>query len=85
VAKELHYRLIQELWAFTGNGTAVCFAYEGHDDSGHRYRSYGNENWEFNDDGLMAPRFASINDLPSVESDRKYHRPLGCRPEDHQD
>jgi uncharacterized protein len=59
----LDYRLIKELWAFTGNRIAVRFAYEWHDDSGHWYRSYGNENWEFNDDGLMALRFASINDL----------------------
>ena len=82
-AKELDYRLIKELWAFTGNRIAVRFAYEWHDDSGHWYRSYGNENWEFNDDGLMAARFASINDLPIVESDRKYHWPLGRRPDDH--
>ena len=82
-AKELDYRLIKELWAFTGNRIAVRFAYEWHDDSGHWYRSYGNENWEFNDDGLMASRFASINDLPISESDRKYHWPLGRRPEDH--
>ena len=82
-AKELDYRLIKELWAFTGNRIAVRFAYEWHDDSGHWYRSYGNENWEFNDDGLMASRFASINDLPILESERKYHWPLGRRPEDH--
>ena len=81
--KELDYRLIKELWAFTGNRIAVRFAYEWHDDSGHWYRSYGNENWEFNDDGLMAFRFASINDLPIHESDRKYHWPLGRRPNDH--
>ncbi len=80
-AKELDYRLIKELWAFTGNRIAVRFAYEWHDDSGHWYRSYGNENWEFNDDGLMASRFASINDLPILESDRKYRWPLGRRPE----
>jgi nuclear transport factor 2 (NTF2) superfamily protein len=83
VAKELDYRLIKELWAFAENRIAVRFAYEWHDNSGHWYRSYGNENWEFNDDGLMATRFASINDLPIVESDRKYHWPLGRRPEDH--
>ena len=82
-AKELDYRLIKELWAFTGNRIAVRFAYEWHDDSGHWYRSYGNENWEFNPDGLMAFRFASINDLPISGSDRKYHWPLGRRPEDH--
>jgi nuclear transport factor 2 (NTF2) superfamily protein len=80
-AKELDYRLIKELWAFTGNRIAVRFAYEWHDDSDHWYRSYGNENWEFNDDGLMASRFASINDLPILESDRKYHWLLGRRPE----
>ena len=81
--KELDYRLIKELWAFTLNRIAVRFAYEWHDDSGHWYRSYGNENWEFNDDGLMAKRFASINDLPIQESDRKYYWPLGRRPDDH--
>ena len=79
----LEYRLIKELWAFTGNRIAVRFAYEWHDASGHWYRSYGNENWEFNVDGLMASRFASINDLPILESDRKYHWPLGRRPEEH--
>jgi uncharacterized protein len=81
--KELDYRLIKELWAFNENRIAVRFAYEWHDDSGHWYRSYGNENWEFNDDGLMAFRFASINDLPIQESDRKYRWPLGRRPDDH--
>ena len=81
--KELDYRLIKELWAFTGNRIAVRFAYEWHDDSGHWYRSYGNENWEFNDDGLMTTRFASINDLLISESDRKYHWLLGRRPEGH--
>src|ERR1700694_4480086 len=81
--KELDYRLIKELWAFTDNRIAVRFAYEWHDDSGNWYRSYGNENWEFNDDGLMRLRFASINDLPIKESDRKYFWPLGSRPEDH--
>ncbi len=81
--KELDYRLIKELWAFDGARIAVRFAYEWHDDSGHWYRSYGNENWEFNDDGLMAARFASINDLPISESDRKYGWPLGRRPDDH--
>ncbi len=82
-AKELEYRLIKEVWAFTENRIAVRFAYEWHDDSGHWYRSYGNENWEFDGDGLMKLRFASINDLPILESDRKYHWPLGRRPEDH--
>jgi uncharacterized protein len=82
-AKELDYRLIKELWAYDGNRIAVRFAYEWHDDSGHWYRSYGNENWEFNDDGLMVRRFASINDLPIQESDRKHHWPLGRRPDDH--
>jgi len=69
--------------ARTGNRIAVRFAYEWHDDSGHWYRSYGNENWEFNDDGLMTSRFASINDLPISASDRKYHWPLGRRPDEH--
>jgi hypothetical protein len=82
-AKELDYRLIKELWAFSGNRIAVRFAYEWRDDSGHWFRSYGNENWEFNDDGLMASRFASINDLPISESDRKYQWPLGRRPDNH--
>ena len=81
--KELDYRLIKELWAFTDNHIAVRFAYEWRDDSGNWYRSYGNENWEFNDDGLMRLRFASINDLPLKESDRKYYWPLGRRPDDH--
>jgi uncharacterized protein len=82
-AKELDYRLIKEMWAFTGNRIAVRFAYEWHDDSGHWYRSYGNENWEFDDDGLMSARFASINDLPITESERKYRWPRGRRPDDH--
>lgn len=82
-AVELEYRLIKELWAFTGNRIAVRFAYEWHDDSRQWYRSYGNENWEFNDHGLMERRFASINDLPIRESDRKFHWPLGRRPDDH--
>jgi uncharacterized protein len=81
--RELDYRLIKELWAFDGNRIAVRFAYESHDDSGNWYRSYGNENWEFADDGLMQLRFACINDLPISESDRKYHWPLGRRPDDH--
>jgi nuclear transport factor 2 (NTF2) superfamily protein len=79
--RELDYRLIKELWAFAGNRIAVRFAYEWHDDSGHWYRSFGNENWEFAEDGLMRVRLASINDLPIAESDRKYHWPLGRRPD----
>lgn len=82
-AKELDYRLIKELWSFTGNRIAVRYAYEWHDDSGHWYRSYGNENWEFAEDGLMQRRFSSINDVPIAESDRKFHWPLGRRPDDH--
>ena len=82
-AKELDYRLIKELWACAGNRIAVRFAYEWHDDSGHWYRSYGNENWEFNEQGFMMRRFASINDLPILESDRKFFWPLGRRPDDH--
>ncbi len=82
-AKELDYRLIKELWAFTENRIAVRFAYEWHDDSGHWYRSYGNENWEFNAAGFMQRRFASINDLPIQESERLFHWPLGRRPDDH--
>ncbi|MBT3162219.1 nuclear transport factor 2 family protein [Streptomyces sp. Vc74B-19] len=81
--RELDYRLIKELWAFGGNRIAVRFAYECHDESGQWYRSYGNENWEFNDDGLMAVRHASINDLAINESERRYHWPLGPRPEGH--
>jgi uncharacterized protein len=81
-AKELDYRLIKELWAFTDNRIAVRFAYESHDDSGQWYRSYGNENWEFNAQGLMQKRFASINDLPIKPEDRKFHWP-GRRPDDH--
>lgn len=81
--RELEYRLIKELWAFTGNRIAVRFAYECHDDSGQWYRSYGNEQWEFDEEGLMAHRHASINDLPIAESERKYHWPLGRRPDDH--
>jgi uncharacterized protein len=82
-SRELDYRLIKELWAFDGNRIAVRFAYEWHDDSGHWFRSYGNENWEFDDDGLMRVRLASINDLPIHESERKYHWPLGRRPDGH--
>lgn len=82
-AKELDYRLIKELWAFEGSRIAVRFAYEWHDDSGNWFRSYGNENWEFADDGLMERRFASINDKPIRPEDRKFHWPLGRRPDDH--
>ena len=82
-AKELDYRLIKELWAFHDHRIAVRFAYEWHDDSGQWFRSYGNENWEFDEHGLMRHRHASINDLPIPESQRKYHWPLGRRPDDH--
>ena len=82
-ARELDYRLIKELWAFTRNRIAVRFAYEWHDDSGQWFRSYGNENWEFNEAGFMQRRFASINDLPVEEAQRKFHWPLGRRPDDH--
>lgn len=82
-ARELDYRLVKELWACAGNRIAVRFAYEWHDDSGQWYRSYGNENWEFNEQGYMAHRFASINDLPIKESERKFFWPLGRRPDDH--
>ena len=82
-ARELDYRLIKEVWACTQNRIAVRFAYEWHDDSGSWFRSYGNENWEFAPNGLMQRRIASINDLPIRDSDRKYHWPLGRRPDDH--
>jgi uncharacterized protein len=82
-ARELDYRLVKELWAFTGNRIAVRFAYEWHDDSGQWFRSYGNENWEFDEHGLMRLRIASINDMPIKESERQYHWPLGRRPDDH--
>jgi nuclear transport factor 2 (NTF2) superfamily protein len=82
-AKELDYRLIKELWAYTENRIAVRFAYEWHDDSGNWFRSYGNENWDFDDNGLMRRRFASINDLPIKESERKYDWPLGRRPDEY--
>ncbi len=81
--KELDYRLIKELWTFQGNRIAVRFAYEWHDDSGHWFRSYGNENWEFDDQGYMRLRIASINDLPIKEADRKFRWALGPRPHDH--
>lgn len=80
---ELDYRLIKELWSFHGNRIAVRYAYEWHDDAGHWFRSFGNENWEFGDDGLMRSRFACINDLPIRQVDRKFHWPLGRRPDDH--
>jgi len=82
-ARELDYRLIKEIWAFLDNKIAVRFAYEWHDDSGQWYRSYGNENWLFNEAGLMVHRHASINDLPIQASDRKFFWPLGRRPDDH--
>ncbi len=82
-AKELDYRLIKELWTCGENRIAVRFAYEWHDDSGNWYRAYGNENWEFDENGLMRLRLASINDLPIKESERKYKWPLGRRPDDH--
>ena len=82
-SRELDYRLIKELWAFDGNRIAVRFAYEWHDDSGNWFRSYGNENWEFDESGLMQRRHASINDLPIAESERKYKWPLGKRPDGH--
>jgi nuclear transport factor 2 (NTF2) superfamily protein len=81
--RELDYRLIKELWAFEGNRIAVRFAYEWRDDSGQWFRSYGNENWEFDAAGLMQRRFASINDMPIKDADRKFHWPLGRRPDDY--
>ena len=81
--KELDYRLIKELWAFHQNRIAVRFAYEWHDDAGNWFRSYGNENWQFNEHGFMQLRIASINDLPIRDTDRKYHWPFGRRPDDH--
>ncbi|MDT8398561.1 MAG: nuclear transport factor 2 family protein [Pseudomonadales bacterium] len=82
-ARELDYRLIKELWAFHENRIAVRFAYEWHDDAGNWFRAYGNENWEFDENGLMKVRRASINDLPIMEADRKFRWPLGPRPADH--
>ena len=82
-ARELDYRLIKEIWIHDGARIAVRFAYEYHDDAGSWFRAYGNENWEFNEAGLMVRRHASINDLPIKESERKYHWPLGRRPDDH--
>jgi uncharacterized protein len=82
-ARELDYRLIKDVWAFDGDRIAVRFAYEWHDDSGTWFRSYGNENWQFGEDGLMRVRHASINDVPIGEADRLYRWPLGPRPDDH--
>ena len=82
-AKELDYRLIKELWAYEGDRIAVRYAYEYHDDSGNWFRAYGNENWEFDENGFMARRFASINEHPIKEEDRKFRWPLGRRPDDH--
>ncbi len=82
-SRELEYRLIKELWAFDERRIAVRFAYEWHDDSGNWFRSYGNENWEFDDNGLMRLRLASINDLPIRQDERKYRWSLGRRPDDH--
>jgi nuclear transport factor 2 (NTF2) superfamily protein len=82
-ARELDYRLIKELWAFDGNRIAVRFAYESHDAAGTWFRSYGNENWEFDENGLMQRRHASINDLPIAEADRLFRWPQGRRPDDH--
>lgn len=81
--REFDYRLIKELWAFDGDRIAVRFAYEFHDDSGQWYRAYGNENWEFNVEGIMHHRHASINDVRIDETDRLFHWPLGRRPDDH--
>jgi nuclear transport factor 2 (NTF2) superfamily protein len=81
--REHEYRLIKELWACEGHRIAVRFAYEWHDGAGQWYRSYGNENWEFEADGLMAVRHASINDMPIAEAERKFHWPQGRRPDDH--
>jgi len=81
--RELDYRLIKELWAFTENRIAVRFAYEYRDDSNNWFRAYGNENWEFDAEGLMRRRIASINELPIDESERKFHWPAGARPEGH--
>lgn len=82
-AKELDYRLIKEVWTFGGDRIAVRFAYEWRDAGGQWFRSYGNENWEFDGRGLMRRRIASINDLPIAAADRKFHWPLGRRPDDH--
>jgi nuclear transport factor 2 (NTF2) superfamily protein len=81
--KELDYRLIKELWAVDGNRIAVRYAYEWHDDSGNWFRTFGNENWEFDENGLMQRRYACLNDMPILASERKFHWPLGRRPDDH--
>ena len=81
--RELDYRLVKELWSFRENRIAVRFAYEWHDDGGNWFRSYGNENWEFDEHGLMRRRLASINDAPIREAERRFHWPLGRRPDDH--
>lgn len=81
--READYRLIKELWAFAGSRIAVRFAYESHDDAGQWFRSYGNENWEFDSNGLMTARHASINDLAITEAERLFHWPSGRRPDDH--
>jgi nuclear transport factor 2 (NTF2) superfamily protein len=82
-ARELDYRLIKQVWAHQGNRIAVRFAYEYRDDSGHWFRAYGNENWQFDAEGLMEVRIASINEHPIAEAERKFHWPLGLRPDDH--
>ncbi len=82
-AQESEYRLIKELWATSSNRIAVRFAYESHDKAGNWFRSYGNENWEFDTHGLMRTRIASINDMPILDSERKFHWPQGPRPDDH--
>ena len=82
-AREIDYRLVKELWAFAGNRIAVRYAYEYRDDSGNWFRAYGNENWEFDPSGLMTARHASINEMPIIEAERKFHWPLGARPLDH--
>lgn len=82
-ARELDYRLIKELWGCAGNRIAVRFAYEYHDDSGQWFRAYGNENWEFNEQGFMARRFASINEMPIKAAERQFFWPLGRRPDEH--
>lgn len=81
--RELDYRLIKELWGFRNNRIAVRFAYEYRDDSGHWFRAYGNENWQFDAEGYMELRFASINEMPIADAERKFHWPLGRRPDDH--
>ncbi|MEP2946453.1 MAG: nuclear transport factor 2 family protein [Lentilitoribacter sp.] len=81
--KELNYRLIKELWAFSGDRIAVRYAYEYHDDSGNWFRAYGNENWQFDEEGFMTQRHASINEKPILETERKFHWPLGRRPDGH--